>query len=1273
MKNKNKILALLCSALMIFSLFPNVALAASVININAEDVMNGGQNVGYYDSSADEKLETPWVADYSYMVVLRANEWVKYEANVSEAGAYNVVLRYGKGVNGISDVVFTNESTGESLTGGLDGTGSYTANMPDAVIGKMNFKAGKNVVTLTNPSESFYLDMIIIEPIVDKSDVFDFSEKNGAYKKHFLPCVIEAEDYDKGAMGSKSSDGKNSGGKYRKSDPIDIYETQKNSNEFYISLNGEEYVNYTVECEYTDVYALSVNFFEEGSAYAYIDDCQKPVEISKAADGNVNSREIYFKKGTHVIKLMPKDGVIAVDSLSLKTSQNYDNVFDPENAFSEEAKAEEKVEFKNEVYKELYVSESGSDENDGSKSSPFKTIAKARDTVRNLRDDMTGDIYVYIEPGYYKQEETLKFTAEDGGKGDFNVIYKGATPFKESVIGGGTHITGWEKTDNELWKAHYDSGLEIRNLYINDVPAIRARSKYQYKPEGFCKNENSEYEQDGIVISQKNFPKSFSDPSRMELFWTVEWMCYYRPIKDIDYRDDGKVYIEMEQPYFGLFKGSDMASPVGDKRSPFVIINDLSLLDEPGEFYYDIENETIYYYPREGESLENVYAGETEFLVQAYGTADNKLKNLRFERFSFKHGAYYAFNDGMITGQADTVWNGKDNTARISGNPIPAEVDFKHAENIEVSDCHFTALGSAALGLTDGINGAKINGNVFNDISGTAVSISTCRYENYLDEGMEYSKNVEFTNNLIRRVSYEYRASPAVNIYYATNVKVSHNDIEDVPYSGISLGWGWGESDWAKAGNHELSYNRIVNVMDTQDGAHIYTLGANRGTKIFGNYLWKTLDYRGGLYFDQGSAYMEAYNNVVGGSGSTLWLYARANVRLSQIVAHDNFSDVPNQDVDEKNNSAYNNKVEPDGADGKWSEAAQAIIDNAGLEKGYEHLYTKAEIIESAASYVKTRPNKTFSGRNEWISPGGYINYYEPQGITPAVYTTGNIGNTEEGEWEEYNVKIFNSGTHKFIIQAGTALSGTELRITIDGEVYGEHLPIPQNEDKTWKTQELQLGEYYLEKGYHIVRIEHQKNNFMFGPFKFVYGDDLIESDPEYDEGKLPSQISAEEPLKFEDLRNHWAKDNVMNLYELGIIKGVSETEFAPNREISLYETVLLAMRASGEDESKWEEKLEALGLSDKIANAKNAVLREEFCDVIMKFYADKKGNYSLTADYNVYKDFSDVSEKYYTAVWGAKAAHLMSGDDKGFFNPKGTLTRGEAATVIGRFYAFIQ
>ncbi len=56
-----------------------------------------------------------------------------------------------------------------------------------------------------------------------------------------------------------------------------------------------------------------------------------------------------------------------------------------------------------------YVSPTGSDSNPGTLSAPFQTITKARDVVRMINSNMTGDIYIYLRGGNYSITSTITF------------------------------------------------------------------------------------------------------------------------------------------------------------------------------------------------------------------------------------------------------------------------------------------------------------------------------------------------------------------------------------------------------------------------------------------------------------------------------------------------------------------------------------------------------------------------------------------------------------------------------------------------------------------------------------------------------------------------------------------------------------------------------------------------------------------------------------------------------------------------------------------------
>jgi len=1091
---------------------------------------------------------------------------------------------------------------------------------------------------------------------------FDLSKKDGSYRANFIPSVIEAENYDVGADGSKSAAGvvKNT---YREDGQVVVAETTAGSGKYHIELKKNEFVRYTIEADYDGIYDLYLNLNTVGEVYITVDGNETPLKAAAYEKaGRAFAGSLFLRKGTHTLKLI-STATVKLDSLVIESSSATGSYFDPTEDYGE---PEEEVAVRNEVYKEFYVSLSGSDENDGGKGNPFKTLNRAQEEVRKFNKNMTGDIYVYIEPGYHKLDETLKFSADDGGMGKYNVVYKGTNPFSESVIGGGNLITGWKKTENELYRAYYDSPNDFRNLYINDVPAVRAMTKYFYKPTEYFKNDGSEYSYDGMKFEARNFPDGINDINRVEAVWDIEWVNHRLPIKSLEYVGKEAV-MQMEQPWFNSLALNKNTSPV-KKGSSLYFENDMAFLDEPGEFYYDMKNKAVYYYPREGEKLENVYACDTEILINAEGTKENPVRNLHFERLSFKHGAFYETNEGYNHGQALTI-----SRPGVATKPLPAQLEFKHVTGMKLKNCKLIGLGSAAVGITNGVTNSEISGNLFREISGHAILAGWQKHLDKMPEGHLRVSDILIKNNVIRRAGREFRDCPAIHLFYVKDFTIIHNDIEETCYTGISVGWGWGE-DVKASGGHTIAYNRVVDVMGpTHDGAHIYTLSPVRDTKIFRNYFKDTNDYRGGIYFDNGSAYMEAYENVCAVSGN--WIWARENAGLSNLKAYNNWHYSEEERIDPKAVTAYGNKLEKDGAKGVWSAEAQAVIDNAGVGSAYKGLIKESELPDYAKGYMRDLPKGTYVARNDWISPGTYVNFLDLDAGKPGLYANGNIGNTVEGEWCEYSVVIPESGDYKFTIKAGNGNKAQEpkVKLSIDGKVVNDNIPVPMWKENKWTTGEIDGGEYHLEKGTHRVRIEHKDGNFMFGPFKFAKGDVLVASDPEYDEGKLPSEMAIKGELVFTDLKNHWSAAEVMELYNAGLVKGVTETMFAPQREITLYETVLLAVRVSGVSEELWKEKLTELGMEAYIKNADSYVSREIFCDIIMKFYADKKGNYTAVADYDAFGDLKSIDIRLLPCVWGAKTLGLVKGDDMGNFNPKKSLTRAEAAAIVLRYFSLIK
>ncbi len=94
---------------------------------------------------------------------------------------------------------------------------------------------------------------------------------------------------------------------------------------------------------------------------------------------------------------------------------------------------------------------------------------------------------------------------------------------------------------------------------------------------------------------------------------------------------------------------------------------------------------------------------------------------------------------------------------------------------------------------------------------------------------------------------------------FVRGVTIEHNDISDMPYSGISVGWGWTPQPNVMRDNKILC-NRVHDYMKFMaDGGGIYTLSNMNPSEMCGNFIYDRRrspcgDFSFMTYLDEGSA-----------------------------------------------------------------------------------------------------------------------------------------------------------------------------------------------------------------------------------------------------------------------------------------------------------------------------------------------------------------------------------------------------------------------------------
>ena len=291
-------------------------------------------------------------------------------------------------------------------------------------------------------------------------------------------------------------------------------------------------------------------------------------------------------------------------------------------------------------------------------------------------------------------------------------------------------------------------------------------------------------------------------------------------------------------------------------NSAFYLTNAIQFLDEPGEWFFDVAQQKIYYWPRSNENLATakVVAPFTETIVSIEGTAERRIKHVTINGISFQHTGWIRPTlQGHVPHQiglymteayklrpAGTKENPQlDNQAWI-GRP-PGAVAVKNAGPVRIFDCRFEHLASTGLDVLNGSRVLNVKGNVFKDIGGNGLLIG-----NFGEEGREIHIPLEgdnengiaafisVKNNLITDVGTEDWGSVAIGTGFAHDISVENNEIAYVPYSAISLGWGWTSAENYMRRNR-VKANKIHHFgMKNYDCAGVYTQELTNGYRSNG-------------------------------------------------------------------------------------------------------------------------------------------------------------------------------------------------------------------------------------------------------------------------------------------------------------------------------------------------------------------------------------------------------------------------------------------------------
>jgi hypothetical protein len=176
---------------------------------------------------------------------------------------------------------------------------------------------------------------------------------------------------------------------------------------------------------------------------------------------------------------------------------------------------------------------------------------------------------------------------------------------------------------------------------------------------------------------------------------------------------------------------------------------------------------------------------------------------------------------------------------------------------------------------------------------------------------------------------------------------------------------------------------------------------------------------------------------------------------------------------------------------------------------------------------------------------------------------------------------------------------------------------------------------------------------------------------------------------KYTDIATHWARESSDYTVGRGLFSGTTDTKFSPNMAMNRGMLVTILGRQAGADERddktssfsdvaagryylpyiEWAyEKGIVQGVGNHIFAPERAVTREEIA-LILQNYAQATGfTLPVIREAITFADSSDIGSSYRDAVKAMQQAGIMMGEQNNNFNPKASATRAEVSSMLYRY-----
>jgi len=491
---------------------------------------------------------------------------------------------------------------------------------------------------------------------------------------------------------------------------------------------------------------------------------------------------------------------------------------------------------------------------------PLASLHGAQRRWRELRRAATAApprITVQVHEGTYELRAPLVLEPEDSGQSNAPLTIA-AAPATRPVLSGGVRL-GAPSVEGDWWVWDLPEVREGRwyfqQVFVNGQRRPRARSPNQ----GWHRfaalvtgppprpNTVRAVWHDRFMVHPGDLGSWTGSPDAVVVLFH-SWENSIHPVRAVVLESNLVVLSAPMKEWWGL--------GYWEEHARYRLENAREWLDEPGEWYLDRTTGRLYYWPLAGETpgLVSVIAPRCTEFIRFAGDPDRGVwvSDIVIRGLTFHH--------------ADWVLRPEGNSSTQAAVEVPATITGDGAIRCVLERCEVAHIGTYAIWLRRGCRSCVVRQCRLFDLGAGGVRIGEERMATN-DEAESRANVVD--NNHIYEGGRIYTGAVGIWVAQSSHNVLSHNDIHDFFYTGISVGWNWDTAP-NRCHHNRIEYNHVHDLGHgvMSDMGAIYCLGVSPGSVIRRNVLhdvwpYETPGYGWGIYLDaQCGGYTVAENLV---------------------------------------------------------------------------------------------------------------------------------------------------------------------------------------------------------------------------------------------------------------------------------------------------------------------------------------------------------------------------------------------------------------------------